>query len=160
MKKLDSFIRESLRVTPHVASLLIFRIVMAGSFEFEKDFVLPNGALCAFPHSHMLWDSDDYPDPHKFDGLRFYNSKGDRASAVKRNHDLLRGWSTFGVGRQACPGRFFALTFFNIVLGEIILRYDVRYVGEERPRPSMLDLGLVFAADPTVELEFRARGKS
>ncbi|KAL4862294.1 cytochrome P450 [Aspergillus spectabilis] len=157
MKKFDSFIRESFRLTPGLAPLTGWRLVMSEFFEFEKDFILPKGTLCVLPTMHIQLDSADYPDPSKFDGLRFYKKDGDVKDGAKPDADPLNGWYAFGYGRQACPGRFYALMLLKMVLGEMLLRYDIRYAGGDRPRPGLSDIEPIVLADSTVELEFRSR---
>lgn len=63
---------------------------------------------------------------------------------------------TFGHGRFACPGRFFASNESKVVLAELLLTYDIRLRdGEERPK------NLFFAdacfPDPKREVLFRRR---
>lgn len=63
---------------------------------------------------------------------------------------------TFGHGRFACPGRFFASNESKVVLAELLLTYDIKLKeGEERPK------NLFFAdacfPDPKREVLFRRR---
>jgi hypothetical protein len=39
----------------------------------------------------------------------------------------------------------------------MMLRYDIRYAGGDRPRPPQIDLEPILAPDTRVELEFRVR---
>ncbi|KAL3474598.1 cytochrome P450 [Aspergillus californicus] len=63
----------------------------------------------------------------------------------------------FGFGRQACPGRFYSLRLLKTVIGELILRYDIRYAGGDRPRPAFYDLDPLIVEDTSVDVEFRLR---
>jgi cytochrome P450 len=45
----------------------------------------------------------------------------------------------FGVGRHACPGRFFAGSAIKIILSHFLLNYDMKLKdGEERPKSMVL----------------------
>ncbi|KAI9376180.1 cytochrome P450 [Aspergillus egyptiacus] len=159
MKKLDSFIQECLRMNPGIVMLTGWRIVMADSFRFDDDLTLPKGTTLVFPTAHMFTDPDYFPNPDQFDPLRFYRMKEEarQSGSAALSKDIRFEWLTFGYGRQACPGRFYSLRLLKTILGEIIMRYDVRYAGGERPRPPSLDLEPLTVPDPTIELEFRAR---
>ncbi|KAL3460309.1 cytochrome P450 [Aspergillus heterothallicus] len=159
MKKLDSFFQESFRMTSGLIPLTGLRRVTADSFRFDKDLVFPKGTVIAFPTQCIQRDADIYPDPDRFDYLRFYRMRENSPRIDKSTgKDIPRhDWLSFGHGRQACPGRFYSLRLLKTTLGEMMLRYDIRYAGGDRPRPDQLDLAPVLAPDYTVDIEFRAR---
>ncbi|KAL2830141.1 cytochrome P450 [Aspergillus pseudoustus] len=161
MMKLDSFFQESFRIT----SALLPRFIVTGlrrvmaDFRFDKDLVLPKGSTIAFPTQCIQRDADIYPDPDRFDYLRFYRMKehSQRVDASRGKDVPRHDWLSFGHGRQACPGRFYSVRLLKTVLGEMMLRYDIRYAGGDRPRPQQIDLDPILAPDHTVDIEFRAR---
>ncbi|KAL4874477.1 cytochrome P450 [Aspergillus karnatakaensis] len=162
MRKLDSFMQETFRLNPGIASLTIWRLIMSDTFRFDDGLVLPKGAKLVFPTMCMMQDPEIFPNPEKFDHLRFYNMreedrKAGVASATGRKGDIRYEWFTFGYGRQACPGRFYSIRLMKTIFGELIRRYDIRYAGPDQARRGTLDLEPVLAPDPTVELEFRLR---
>ncbi|KAI9369055.1 cytochrome P450 [Aspergillus egyptiacus] len=168
MKKLDSFIQESVRLATSLAPLTGWRLVMGDSFRFSDTFTLPKGSIITFPTYYMRLDPNTYADPEKFDGLRFYKMKQEEEPADQKQTNLTRSIIIvrkatrhrsllFGYGRQACPGRFYAIRMLKHMLGEMILRYDIRYAGGEQKKPVAWDVEPFFVADETVELEFRAR---
>ncbi|KAJ0419472.1 cytochrome P450 [Aspergillus carlsbadensis] len=159
MKKLDSFVEESFRITSGLLPVSAMRRVMADSFRFDDDLVLPKGSSILFPTQCIQRDPNIYPDPDRFDYLRFHGMKehvrntDSRTGKEVPRHD----WLSFGHGRQACPGRFYSLRLLKTILGEMMLRYDIRYAGGDRPRPPPTDLDPITTPNTTVELEFRAR---
>ncbi|KAL4922910.1 cytochrome P450 [Aspergillus aurantiobrunneus] len=159
MKKFDSFIQECFRISPGVTPLTGWRVVTSDTFRFDEDLVLPKGVLLTFPSIHLQNDPDIHPDPTKFDPLRFYRMKEEdrKAGVTSSSRDLRTEWLAFGYGRQACPGRFYAIRLLTTVLGEMILRYDIRYAGGRRARPEPIDLEPLLGPDQSIEIEFRAR---
>jgi cytochrome P450 len=64
---------------------------------------------------------------------------------------------SFGHGRQACPGRFFAVRLLKTVIAEIIMRYDLRFSAGIQTRPESLDWEPICPPDTSLILEFRSR---
>ncbi len=64
--------------------------------------------------------------------------------------------TNFGLGRHACPGRFFAAAETKLILAYLLLRYDIRLKeGEGRPRPMMFMM--TKSPSPSAEIMFRRR---
>ncbi|EEB89777.1 hypothetical protein MPER_12094 [Moniliophthora perniciosa FA553] len=64
---------------------------------------------------------------------------------------------TFGVGKQACPGRFFAVHQLKFLLSYTLLYYDIKYDEEdEEPKPSVF--GGRVNLDAKTKMMFRKRG--
>lgn len=79
-----------------------------------------------------------YSNPDRFDGFRFYEKRmsspgeGDRHQFVSTGPDSL----AFGHGTFAYPGRFFAAALAKLVVGELILRFDISFSGGQTERPN------------------------
>ncbi|KAL2787036.1 cytochrome P450 [Aspergillus keveii] len=159
MKKLDSFFQESFRMTSGLIPMTGWRLITADSFRFDDNLVLPRGSTIVFPTQCIQLDPNIYPNPGKFDYLRFYRMKEHTQSTDARTGKEVprHDWLSFGHGRQACPGRFYSIRLLKTILGEMMLRYDIRYAGGDRPRPPQIDLEPILAPDTRVELEFRVR---
>jgi cytochrome P450 len=102
------------------------------------------------------WDSTYYPDPQKYDGYRFLKMredpiKGNIAQFVSTSPNHLG----FGHGQHACPGRFFASNEVKIIMCHILLKYDWRLAGEQKPKT--LTHGFNLAADHSTKLDIRRR---
>lgn len=103
--------------------------------------VLPPGTLMLAPADAIAFDPDFYPDPECFDGLRFYKLRQEAeagSAAAKVRHQFVATSRTqvqFGLGRHACPGRWFAGHVIKVVVASILLSYDLRFRdGEDRPK--------------------------
>lgn len=110
--------------------------------------VNPNTYVC-MPVFAIENDPELVPNPTKFDGLRHYrlattvkmsaSRKGDGESA-RAVHDF--SFSTpsptalsFGYGKAACPGRFFASLIIKMVFVKLLSEYDFQFVPKSDGRP-------------------------
>ena len=101
------------------------------------------------------YDESFYPQATKFDPFRFadptklksivdtFNSdvKGESANAYgadsatyKQSATLDDAFLGFGFGRNACPGRFFALNEVKVFVAHMLLNYDIEPL-TVRPKP-------------------------
>ncbi|KAL3467892.1 cytochrome P450 [Aspergillus heterothallicus] len=169
MGKLESLLQESLRVTAgaiasvdeddHTVSGL--RLVTNSGFRLDDQTILPNNALLAFPSRCILHDADIFPEPDKFDVLRFYkvkesNAKGTEAHSAQRA--VRAGWLQFGYGRQSCPGKLYAINLMKTLVGEMLLRYEIRLAGgSDGTRPAIdFDLDPMLPPNRSIYLEFKS----
>jgi len=183
LKKLDSFIREDMRVNSlgggRSSSVIQYATWLhrtaytddsTGSFRREvlKPFTLPSGqripagAVIIVPASGINQDDSVYPNADNFDPLRFYNLRGsgsgvDSATATARNQMVSVNTEhlTFGFGKHACPGRFFAANEIKMIMANILMNYDVGLVGDATERYPNLVFASQHIPDPTKSLRFR-----
>ncbi|KAF8640809.1 hypothetical protein AX17_000458 [Amanita inopinata Kibby_2008] len=140
MYKLDSFIKESMRV-----SNLRFLSMMRKTtkpFIFSDGTEIPEGTMI-FAASHPVhFDSSKYHNAREFDGFRFVDLQQRRGSAGMDDggarHQLVTtttDYLAWGYGRRACPGRFFAGIELKLILAHLVMNYDLRLEQPgERPR--------------------------
>lgn len=62
---------------------------------------------------------------------------------------------TFGFGKHACPGRFFAANEIKLIMARILLTYDIRMPDGVTERYINFSRGSVNAIDPTKEIMMR-----
>lgn len=106
---------------------------MLKPFRLSNGQEIPAGVTVEVPAVAVNGDSSIFPDAQKFDPLRFYNLRmqaGDKGSveAAAKNQfvSVSQDSLTFGYGRHACPGRFFAANEIKMILACFILQYDFK----------------------------------
>ncbi|KAG8531165.1 uncharacterized protein KY384_004523 [Bacidia gigantensis] len=139
LEKLDSFMRESLRYEPPLTATFQRRVKKP--INLSDGTTLPQNTLVLAPADAIAFDANLYPNPGQFDGLRFYKLRqqadGGGKAADKVRHQFVATNKTqvqFGLGRHACPGRWFAGHVIKMVVASVLLKYDLKFKdGEERP---------------------------
>ncbi|KAI1342040.1 cytochrome P450 [Xylariaceae sp. FL0016] len=155
LKKMDSFIKESQRLFGNVTSFI--RKVMK-PIDLSDGTHLPPGTNLLTPLAGVAHDERYYPDPEVFDGLRFWKLRHQSEDACNRNQFTSIGDSNmnFGLGKHACPGRFFAGHEIKMILAHFLLHYDIKLKeGEGRPKPNMFMM--TKSPSQTAEVLFRRR---
>ncbi|KAH9066645.1 cytochrome P450 [Lactarius vividus] len=130
MHKIDSFVRESQRFDP------ICRIALR-PFTFSNGVTVPAGTLVAVPSAAAHMDREIYPDPEEFDGFRFarLRERDGVTVAGQLATSTSAEYLTFGYGRHACPGRFFAVNEVKALLAHVVVTYDIKFEeGKQAPR--------------------------
>jgi len=159
MIKVDSFMKESQRVSP-VGVLLMNRYAVV-DFTFTDGTFVPAGTILSVSTGSIHLDPQIYEDPLKFDGFRFVKMKERAALDVNqqdKKFDVVTvnsDFAAFGQGRHACPGRFFASTEIKLLLAYILTTYDVKLVDDARP-PNLFHMNAILV-NPGAKLYFRRR---
>ncbi|KAI1370302.1 cytochrome P450 [Hypoxylon crocopeplum] len=142
LHKLDSVLRESQRMSPPVVTGM--KRVFARAHTFGDGTHVPAGAYACMPVHAIENDEAHTPDPGRFDGLRSFRARQEweRQAASSRNSnssEFLFDTPTltslsFGYGKTACPGRFFASHAIKVVLVKMFSDYEFRFLpGAGRP---------------------------
>lgn len=172
LKKLDSFMREVQRVNGNISEFAMIHCYELLANHASASFIrkvmkpislsdgtqLPPGTRILAPQAGISLDERYFPEPEKFDALRFYKMRqeSDEASNRWQFTSLNDTNINFGAGKHACPGRFFASNEIKLVLAHLLINYDIRLKkGEERPKA--MSVVMTKAPSPNAELEFKRR---
>ncbi|RDA85087.1 hypothetical protein CP532_3111 [Ophiocordyceps camponoti-leonardi (nom. inval.)] len=145
MHKMDSFIKETQRCNVLDAAALA-RLVLK-PYTFSNGLHVPEGTYIFTPNSPLLQDERFYKEPHKFDGLRFARMRNDvklRASCpltATSEHSMH-----FGIGRNACPGRFMVSDEVKLVMIHLLLNMELA-MENFGPRPKNVAFGKFMLPD-------------
>jgi cytochrome P450 len=104
-----------------------------------------------------MMDPQIYPEPDKFDPYRFLKL---REQSGENSKWLFESTSVdhfgFGHGRRACPGRWFATAVLKILLAQLILRYDWKFL-DGQGRPAAFWVAQHVLPQPEAKIMFKAR---
>ncbi|KAF2835329.1 cytochrome P450 [Patellaria atrata CBS 101060] len=154
LRKLDSFIKESQRLSP--PGLVAMRRLVMSHITLSDGTVLPKGTSIAVPSWGVTRDGTLWNDPETFDGFRFAKLRAVPGSENKHQFAMTGPDSlSFGHGVHACPGRFFAGNEIKILLSHILLHYHVKIESGLRPENRINGLGI--STDPTGKVLFKKR---
>ncbi|KIL65509.1 hypothetical protein M378DRAFT_76984, partial [Amanita muscaria Koide BX008] len=155
LRKVDSFIKESLRLS-NFALVTMSRKALR-DFTFSDGTTIPAGSTMAVPFNGVNTDPNDYSDPSVFDGFRFEKLRGQDGESMKHQITSLGvDYILFGNGRHACPGRFFVANELKVMLAHVVMNYDVK-MADGKGRPRNWQFGFRRAPDTTAQILFRKR---
>ncbi|KAJ3570644.1 hypothetical protein NP233_g4261 [Leucocoprinus birnbaumii] len=129
MRKLDSFIKESQRVYGTDATSM--PRLATSDFTFSDGTAVPKGTHISVTARAINLDQRYYSEPGDFQGFRFADQDPLKAQMTALNPEFI----TFGLGRHACPGRFFAVAEIKAIVARILLNYDIKLTDEAAGRP-------------------------
>ncbi|CAD6446127.1 07e2d06f-0f1a-4817-b94b-a3839b216dd0 [Sclerotinia trifoliorum] len=123
---MDSFLQESARV--NASESISLRRKAMGSYVFKDGYHVKDGDWICVPQRAIMRDPTIYSQPEVFDAFRFVNRSETRHSSsnTSRFTDIRTFFPFWGLGKQACPGRFYADFIIKIVLADILQNYNIR----------------------------------
>ncbi|KAL8814994.1 MAG: hypothetical protein Q9223_005832 [Gallowayella weberi] len=187
LSKMDSFMKESQRLNPPSACTLCGSFCCLGqklslSVSFNRKlqtsytipsssppYTLAKNSYIAVAAGPISMSESLYESPAMFDGFRFHRMRTAPGGSAQSHQFVTTGLEsmTFGHGRFACPGRFFASNESKIILALLLLKYEVRFEDAEKGGPSERDAettrpkNLIFAdacfPNPHVQVLFKRR---
>lgn len=107
------------------------------------------------PIEAMGRDPEIFENPDVFDPYRFYNLRK-AAEDVGKNQFVTLGGGiySFGYGRHACPGRFFAANEIKLILVHLLRNFDIEQK-EKGERYKNMAFQMSNSPDPSRELMFK-----
>ncbi|KAK7409073.1 hypothetical protein QQX98_008734 [Neonectria punicea] len=160
MKKMDSFLKETLRL--HPASMAAFQRKVLKTFTLSNGQVIPAGVSIEVPAVAVNADCDLFPKADQMDPLRFYRLRQDakksgsvEGAALNQFVSVTQSSLTFGYGRHACPGRFFAANEIKMILVNFLMRYEAKNVKGVTGRYPNIEFAHMSIPDPSKMMMFR-----
>lgn len=118
--------------------------------------VIPKGAGLGIPITAMT-DEKFHKDPLTFDGHRFHNLRQLAGNETKYQFVTTSNEHiSFGHGKHACPGRFFASNEIKIALVQVLTTYDLKFP-DGKGKPRTLPNGVSVVPDPRGQIQYRRR---
>ncbi|KAJ7086278.1 cytochrome P450 [Mycena epipterygia] len=161
MHKIDSFLRESLRMTPLSLVSMRRKIIGKDGFTFSDGTFIPSGSFLSVSTA-VHYDSTNYDNPEVFDGFRFSREREaqekDAGESVFKHNMVSTSADhlAFGFGKHSCPGRFFAAAELKLIMAYILINYEVK-AQKEGVRPPDFSFGLGRGPSMTGKIWIRKR---
>ncbi|KAI0502860.1 ent-kaurene oxidase [Xylaria bambusicola] len=174
LKLVDSAIRESMRISTVGTIMLPRKVVHPNGVMLENcQDPIPPGVDIGIPIQPIHLDEAIYPDAKSYHPFRFaqpdevrriqesFTPDIESAESQTTRHLSQEGKQTqaatldntffgFGVGRHACPGRFFALIEMKLFVAYFLLNYELQHF-KTRPQPAKI-LWLNYPSDATINV--------
>jgi cytochrome P450 len=169
MHKIDSAIRESLRIRSFLSAGLVRKVVAPNGVTTPDGIHCPKGSNVGIVAMGVHNDNAIYPEAAQFQPFRYVDAREAIAANVetgkfgteeiikKANYATVStstDFLAFGHGRQACPGRFFAVNELKLLLAYMVLNYDIEPL-EKRPDGKWI--GQVSLPDMKAKIKIRRR---
>ncbi|KAF2029035.1 cytochrome P450 monooxygenase-like protein [Setomelanomma holmii] len=149
MEKLDSYMKEVTRLWPPGITSFGRRVLKG--ITLSNGQYIPPGVIIEVPSQAVYADSEHYPDSETFDGFRHYKLRRGGTATDHARHQFVTTNDTnltFGYGRHACPGRFFAANEIKMILARLILEFDIKMPGDATERYKQMEFGRTTAPSP------------
>lgn len=119
--------------------------------------MIPANTTIGIPTQAISMDPKIYDNPTKFDGFRFEKlrqnpEQSGKAQYAASNHSSM----SFGYGRHACPGRFFAANEIKAIMAYLLQNYDMKFK-EGQKRPESLLFETQYLPNGTATVMFKRR---
>ncbi|GBB93896.1 hypothetical protein RclHR1_02250006 [Rhizophagus clarus] len=129
MEKLDSFIKETMRVNANYVSLQ--HLTLSSYFTFSNGYQVPKGRIVYIRTGEIHSDEElQGQNADEFYAFR-YLKKNSRATRAEKS------FLSFGLGKHMCPGRHFAINEIKIALHYLLLKYNIRKANSEKIEPKI-----------------------
>lgn len=139
LRKMESFLKESGRTNS--AGIVSFQRLVLSPIPLSSGFIIPAGTHICTASDARSRDPALYESPSEFRPMRFYSVPGtnlEQASEIDAANlfsSVTAGDSWFGVGRQACPGRWYASAQIKLVLCLLLTEYEFKFPDGQLERP-------------------------
>ena len=114
-----------------------FERVVTEDFKLSDGFVIPANTTIGVPTQAITMNPDFIPNnPEKYDAFRFAKLRESDASQAGKAQYVASNPTnmSFGFGRHACPGRFFAANEIKALMVYLLVNYDMKFPeGQKRP---------------------------
>ena len=123
----------------------------------SNGFRIPANTVVQCSTNNLDETPNFWGNPHDFDGFRFDKLRSKPEDTHKfqfatPTYDSMQ----FGLGKDACPGRWFASNQIKIILAYVLTKYDMRFKdGHGRPSNILFEVNVL--ADPSVRVMFKRR---
>jgi cytochrome P450 len=142
--------------SPFQRSLTHYQVSAPEGIEIENNIRIPQGIPLATPMDAIHLDENFYPDPNRYYAFRFCTRSQIHGTKTAAKYEKLAGeaesvspkqqssatlddaFLSFGLGKHACPGRFFAVHEMKMMLAYIVMNYEIETFDERPPQKRVM----------------------
>ncbi|KAI1153114.1 cytochrome P450 [Nemania diffusa] len=165
MYNLDSALRESLRLWGPVPKAMTRKVIHQDGISLPTGQHLPQGVTVCVSGWGLHHDNAIYPRGYEFVHDRFkttsqqvtLDGSQDKKTTPRKSlaaAETDESFATWGIGKHACPGRFFAVDLIKIIVSRILLDYEIK-IQEKRPDNVWIEYNII--PPPNAMLRVRRR---
>ncbi|GAB1199975.1 hypothetical protein APSETT444_009335 [Aspergillus pseudonomiae] len=151
LRHLDSFLKESQRFNP--PGELSFHRVVKKDLVLSDGLRLPKGTHICMASGPIGMDTTYISNPVTFDAFRYVDGDKAQSQFVHTGATSMH----FGLGRYACPGRFFATFVLKAILSRFLVDYEFRFGSDQVGRPKNMLLGDKIVPNTSTDVYVRRR---
>ncbi|QKX59125.1 uncharacterized protein TRUGW13939_06256 [Talaromyces rugulosus] len=165
MLRLDSALRESLRLWGLVAKAMSRKVMQPAGIILPSGQRLLQGTTVCVSGWGLHHDENVHQQPFEFIHDRFMRRSTHGASPSQEETEMGTSaghaaaetdvnFAAWGIGKHACPGRFFAVDLIKIILIHVLVDYEVELLGE-RPENMWIEYNVIPPPATTVSIRRR-----
>ncbi|OSD00841.1 cytochrome P450 [Trametes coccinea BRFM310] len=156
MRMIDSLFKEALRYSG-ISLLSVYRRAMC-DVKLPGGIHIPAGTLTSVAMHPIHHDEAFYKNADQFILERFSKVQGsEKDNARQQFVNTTAECVSFGRGKHACPGRFFASMELKVILAYLLMHYDMKLENQDEGRPADLRLGHSILPSRNAVVLFRKR---
>lgn len=133
--------------------LVSFHRVVKKDLVLSDGLRLPKGTHICMASGPIGMDTKYVSDPTTFDAFRYVDGDKAQSQFVHTSATSMH----FGLGRYACPGRFFATFVLKAILSRFLVEYEFRFGPDQVGRPKNMLLGDKIVPNTSVDVYVRKR---
>ncbi|KEF54941.1 uncharacterized protein A1O9_09384 [Exophiala aquamarina CBS 119918] len=96
-----------------------------------RHYFIPKGSVIVANVWGMHYDTERYPEPEKYDPMRFIDHSLSAAEAAAASDPLARPHYSYGAGRRICPGMHVAERSLYLNVARLLWGFDIRHAKGE-----------------------------
>lgn len=159
--RIDSSVKESMRLSCFGIVSLPRIVASSEGLELGNDIRIPAGVRLGIPSQAIHYDDGYYDNPLTFDAFRFSRpceqnkTAGRQEPKQELSVSVSESFLTYGYGKHACPGRWFASQMMKAALAHVVQNYEVERIGGKPEKKALLNMIL-----PPTDAQIRVRRRA
>ncbi|PSN59696.1 cytochrome P450 [Corynespora cassiicola Philippines] len=124
---LDSFLKESARL--HPSDSITARRKAVKPFTFSDGTKIEKDDVVCIPLEAFMKDQKRYASGQQFDAFRHISAES--TTSQNRFSETSKDFPLWGLGRHACPGRYYASRLMKLTVVHLLTQYETDRAGED-----------------------------